>query len=353
LIITTHTTNNTHYTGLGQTSGRFNLRYGYTEARIKCGDEPGMWSAFWMWIGTMTTVDDVSVHGAEIDICEHQKVDANGNNHQDTVFAGTLTLSGSNAFSSGVAVNGGVLQLANTIGSGTGAGPVTVAAGATIAGPGSASGDVTVNGTIAPGANVGTLTTGSQTWPGGGVYAWEVNHATNHGGWDSLAINGTLNVAATPAGKFTVKVISLNGGAPGEAAGFDPLTNYTWIIAIASGGITGFDPNAFAVDARSFRNTLAGGAFTVEPSGNSMVLKFHANAFPPQFTGASVRGGVFQLGATGVPGKTYGLETATNLTPPVGWLALTNLTADLHGLLLFSDPDAAQVGRRFYRISAP
>ncbi len=68
LVITTFTTNHRHYTDLVQSAGKFNPRYGYTEARIEWGDSPGMWSAFWIWTPTMNQIGNPSVYGAELDI---------------------------------------------------------------------------------------------------------------------------------------------------------------------------------------------------------------------------------------------------------------------------------------------
>jgi rhamnogalacturonan endolyase len=74
---------------------------------------------------------------------------------------GTLTLSGANTYTGGTTVSNGTLLVANTSGSGTGAGAVTVNSGGTLGGNGIISGAVTVNsgGTFSPGiGGVGTLT---------------------------------------------------------------------------------------------------------------------------------------------------------------------------------------------------
>jgi hypothetical protein len=228
---------------------------------------------------------------------------------------------------------------------------VLVQAGGTLAGNGSASGAVAISGTVAPGDGVGALTTGAQTWNGGGCYAWELNDARIGG--DTLTVNGSLNVTATPASRFVVKLISLNGSVPGPAAGFDKQTACTWTLANVTGGVTGLDPNAFTVDTSTFSNDLGGGAFTVEVAGSAVVLKFHPNTGAPAFTGGATADGVFQLRAQGVPGKSYVLQMATNFVPPVAWNIVTNLTADGQGEVRFTDPNTAGVAQRFYRLAAP
>ena len=176
----------------------------------------------------------------------------------------------------------------------------------------------------------------------------------NSAGHDLVAIQGPLTVQATPASKFTVKLLSLNGTSPGMIAGFDSRSNYTWTVATASGGIAGFDPAAFSLDTSSFSNSLAGGGFTLEVAGNSLVLKFHPATERPQFTGSrSLAAGSLQFSGTGVPGKTYTLQTTTNL-PPLSWLTLTNLTADaLWPVCSSPSPDPPTHPRRFYRLTAP
>jgi hypothetical protein len=230
---------------------------------------------------------------------------------------------------------------------------VTIADAGIFTGNGSISGPLSLSGTLSPGnGGIGTLTSGAQTWNGGGQLNWEINNATNSTGRDLVSIQGSLTVQATPASLFTVKLISLNGANPGTIAGFDSRSNYTWTVATASGGIIGFDPTDFNLDTSSFSNGLAGGGFTLGVSGNSLVLKFHSINERPQFAGSRlVAAGSIQCSGTAVPGKTYTVQTATNLLP-LAWLALTNLTADALGRFQFTAADATNA-QRFYRLTVP
>lgn len=77
---------------------------------------------------------------------------------------GMLSLTGANTYEGGTVISSGPLSVANTSGSGTGAGAVSVLAGATLSGTGTVAGAVTVasGGIIAPGVGgVGVLTIGS------------------------------------------------------------------------------------------------------------------------------------------------------------------------------------------------
>jgi beta-glucanase (GH16 family) len=72
LVIDTWTEEETHYTGMIGTQGRFEQRYGWFEARIDFDGAPGMWSAFWLQSPTLgQTIGDPGSSGVEMDIVEH------------------------------------------------------------------------------------------------------------------------------------------------------------------------------------------------------------------------------------------------------------------------------------------
>lgn len=193
---------------------------------------------------------------------------------------GTWTLSGANTYSGPTAIGAGTLRVANTAGSATGSGDVTVAAGATLAGPGIIAGSVSVTGTISAGTSPGTITTGSETWNGGGSYLWEINDATGtigaDPGWDLIHVNGDLNITATPASKFNVNVRSLTlANANGNAANFNQSTDYLWTILRVTGTIFGFDPAAFNLNTSTFSNAVTG-AFFIEQNGTNIDVHYIA-----------------------------------------------------------------------------
>ena len=266
--------------------------------------------------------------------------------------SGTLTLTAVESYSGLATVSNGALNLAGEL---IGGGTLTVAPAARLTGTGTNLGPLVVNGTLAPGNGVGRFVSGPTTWNSGGTYNWEINNPTNSSGWDLLSVSGSLNVAAAPAANFAIKPLTLTaGGVPGLLAGFNNQSNYTWLLATATGGIVGLNPNDFAVDAGGFSNDLAGGAFTVEQSGNSVVLKFHANTSAPQVTGsAMLADGSFRIVASGVPGKAYAVQAVTNLSPPAAWVTLANVTTDVNGTLQFTDTQAATLPLRYYRLYAP
>jgi hypothetical protein len=227
--------------------------------------------------------------------------------------------------------------------------------GGTLAGTGAVNGPVTLNGAIAPGnGGVGTLTTGAETWNGGGSYVCGFN-STNANGCDLLNISGALNVQATPGAPFTLKLASLSSGSsPGPLAGFNKFRNYTWTIAAASGGLSNFATNKFAFDTSAFLNDCSGGGFAVNLSGNSLLLNYLAAPLVfPQFTStAANNGGVLQFTATGGANQTYVLLGTTNL-PATLWMPLATNTADATGLVQFSTPASTNAPAGFFRLSTP
>jgi len=54
----------------------------------------------------------------------------------------------------------------------------------------------------------------------------------------------------------------------------------------------------------------------------------------------------------GIPGYTYAVQAATNLTPPVAWVTLGSQPAATNGLWQFTDTNAASYPQRFYRSSS-
>ncbi|MCP5546869.1 MAG: hypothetical protein H7A50_05785 [Akkermansiaceae bacterium] len=98
---------------------------------------------------------------------------------------GTQTLSGENLNNNTTAVNEGTLLVNGSLGSTS---TVTVDSGATLGGTGTIAGPINAAGTVAPGASVGTLTTGDATLTGN--LAIEVDGA----GADKLLSTGAIDI---------------------------------------------------------------------------------------------------------------------------------------------------------------
>ena len=207
--------------------------------------------------------------------------------------SGTVTLGAANLYSGGTFINGGILVVNNTSGSGTGGGNVSINSGGTLAGSGSIGGTVTnrFGGTISAGWNIGQLNSGPQIWLGGSTDLWEIRDAASTAGigWDLLNISGTLNVLATSGNKVTLDVVTFTlGGVPGQTANFNPSQSYLWKIAQTTGGIT-FAPGedvttVFGLMTGGFANLLNGGVFGLVTAngGRDLDLTFTPAATVPE-----------------------------------------------------------------------
>ncbi len=141
-----------------------------------------------------------------------------------------------------------------------------------------------VNGTVSPGVNgIGAITNnGPVTLGAGGTFAVSVQNANGAPvtGWDFLQVNGVLNAQSSNASPFTIQVQSFDPNGSGMVTNFNNNTNYDWVIATATGGITNYSADKLTVDSSLFQNDLAGGYFYLHTNSNSLVLSF-TNNLPP------------------------------------------------------------------------
>jgi autotransporter-associated beta strand protein len=208
---------------------------------------------------------------------------------------GTLTMSGLQSYSGPITILDGAIRL-NTNGqllsppggvtvvrqgvlSGVGqVGGITAGTALTIG----SGGGFTTDGTLAPGdspvtnSRLGQLTvSGMATFNGGARYRWELVAPTGTAGthWDLL---NAFAIQFGGGGPITIEIDSLSPTtANGPVPGFDLNQSYQWTIArVTNGGITGFDPAKFALDASGFMNSPNSSQFGIEVSGNDLVLTY-------------------------------------------------------------------------------
>jgi hypothetical protein len=60
-----------------------------------------------------------------------------------------------------------------------------------------------------------------------------------------------------------------------------------------------------------------------------------------------------QISFAGIPGYSYRVQAADNLTPPVAWQTLATNVAGTNGLWSYTDLDATNHPSRFYRTAQP
>jgi len=131
---------------------------------------------------------------------------------------------------------------------------------------------------IGPGREVAApqhLSAGS-TELGGITYEWHINDAQGTAGinWDLLDAGTALHLTATSVDPMTIKIVSLDQtNDPGSVHNFDNTRHYSWTIARAD-TITGFSPDAVAIDATEFQHDLGDGEFSIVVAGGDLNLRY-------------------------------------------------------------------------------
>jgi hypothetical protein len=201
----------------------------------------------------------------------------------------------------------------------------SVHGGGTLSGAGRV-GDTVIRdgGTVSPGNSPGTLNiAGDIDWLGGGNYNWQIADAAGTAGlsWDLISVSGALDLSAlTSSNEFKINLWSLSGVEPdvnGNANNFDPSRNYTWTIARAFGGITGYTgADQFLVNIGAangtggFANLLEDGTFAVLQSGNDLNLVFNSAAPIPE-PGTWAAAGLLAAGAAFARWRRHAVSSKT------------------------------------------
>ncbi|MCF3649356.1 autotransporter-associated beta strand repeat-containing protein [Opitutaceae bacterium LMO-CP1] len=162
-----------------------------------------------------------------------------GNLHKTS--NGTLTLSAANTFTGDTTISAGNLNLANSSGSATGTGDVTIANGAALTGTGSIGGSLNLaaGATFAPGNSAGLITIdGDFTLDSASIINLELGGLDRGTTYDAFDVTGALNLGGT------LNVSFINDFTPSESVTFNLFSSSTSIggtfaavnLPIVSGG---------------------------------------------------------------------------------------------------------------------
>ena len=263
---------------------------------------------------------------------------------------GTLTLNAASSFSGATTNSSGTLLVNNSAGSANGSGTLVVNAGATLGGSGTVAGPVTVAGSLSPGNPVGTLTvTNGLNFVGGGNFLWSLAaNSTNSAGinFDQVQFTGgSLQIDSAAA-----LVLNFTNAATA------PATNtlfwqspHSWkIISLTSAasnpGLTGFS-------LISNNNFSAGKFFSAADAAGNVLLNFVPTPPPvisPALPGAG--SGRVTISWLAVAGVNYQVQFSTNLAAG-GWLPVGNFLAT--GTNAALDDVSSPAPQRFYRVVIP
>lgn len=245
--------------------------------------------------------------------------------------SGTFTLSGTN-FCLGVSiVNSGTLAVNGQLDSN-----VSIASGAILTGSGKVGNVIANAGAIRPGNAVGILNTGTLNLTNAATaLTFEINGGTPGILHDQIAATGAVNLS-NPTLALTLNtfgavsnqyVLIANDGTDTVKGTFNGLSEGA---TINSGSV-------------SFRITYQGG------TGNDVALIQTAAPVGPQITNITKQiGGSMQITGTGLANVTYFVDATTNLNPSV-WVNLNSVVANGSGVINYTDTDAPNHAKRFYR----
>ena len=163
-------------------------------------------------------------------------------------------------------INVGVSSGLLSVSQGASLGTITVGANAVLGGRGTVAAANLVTGAIlSPGNSPGMFSAGFLFMPGGSVYEWQVQDATNHStGYDKLTVTGNLDLrGAAPDNRVILRISSLLGAGDGNTPG-RPLN---------------FDSPSVAAQPLVFQFGQVGGVLLNSGQNISDVFQFEFNGF--------------------------------------------------------------------------
>ena len=93
-------------------------------------------------------------------------------------------------------------------------------------------------------------------------------------GWSVFNYTNAVDLSATGSGAYTLDLFTLASyDGLGAMPDFDGRQAYDWTFLTATGGISGFSPDQFAINTARFANTV-NGSFSVVQQGSNLALSY-------------------------------------------------------------------------------
>jgi hypothetical protein len=171
----------------------------------------------------------------------------------------------------------------------------------------------------------------------------------------SITVGGILGIPASPvilqqpAGETVLA--GKNAAFNVIATGSTPLS-YQWYLNTNSpvGGTAG---SSLTLTNVSIANSGSYSVLLSNANGTAQSASAVLQVLPlPQLTTQSVSNGV-QWSGTAVPGETYLVQMATNLSAPVTWITIATNQAGTNGVVSFTDTNVLANTNVFYRLQFP
>jgi len=242
---------------------------------------------------------------------------------------GQWTLTADNTYSGTTVVNGGTLVINGDQSSAVG--DVMVNSGGTLAGNGVVGGNAAIDGVLAPGASLGTLSFAGDLLLGNtSTSKFEIG--TNPLASDQVAVAGELTVGGT----LQVLNTSIETPIAGD--------NFQLFTSSSTGGAYQF------LDLPGLDEGLDWSTNRLAQDGTLWVVRTN----PPVITSYGINGSSFNLdGSGGTPNWGYAVLTTTNLALPTSaWLIMTNSQFDASGGFNLSLPQNSQNPQQYYLLRA-
>jgi fibronectin-binding autotransporter adhesin len=237
--------------------------------------------------GTARTVNINHISGSHYDVVIGAVIGGTGGLTLSSPVGGSLEVTAANTYNGATTVNSGTLWVANTSGSATGTGPVTIASGATLGGgngggsanpfsdstQGFVSGAATVQagGILAPGNNAAGLLTvdGGVTFQNGSELAVYLATNNRRTGASPADVN-TNSRLVTPLDVLfgSSLTVAIDGGGLTYAVGDD----YDFFIGQVGAAIS--LPASVAIVPTDFASPPSPGNFALSQSGSDLILTF-------------------------------------------------------------------------------